>query len=196
MAVRCRVRVLQGPRRLLQHRSEVLLARVALRRVKDEHLAGGADNLPVVQLRGHDAGDPVGERADPVHEVPEAGQSGARLQHAAEDGAHHGQEGDDAAGRLRVGHGDDGHVGKDAAVQEELHDEQQDQALPVRRLVRAHDGEVEAGVREHGADDLERELDDHVGEQEGLPRVGLAGTLADFVQLALRDEQWLDLCFS
>lgn len=83
-------------------------------------------------------------------------------------------------------------MGEGARVDEKLDDEKQDEAL-AGGVLDADNGVVEAGEGEDAREDLVGDLDDDVGDQEGLPRVDLAGALTDFVERALRDEQGLDL---
>ena len=49
------------------------------------------------------------------------------------------------------------------------------------------------GEDEDAGEDLVGDLDDHVGDEEGLPAVGFAGSLADLVERALADEKRHDL---
>ncbi|TKW53776.1 hypothetical protein CTA1_1208 [Colletotrichum tanaceti] len=171
---------------------EVLAAGLVGGRVEDGGLGGGAGDGAAVQLGADDAGDPVGEGGDAVHEDPEAGQGGRGLQDAAEGQAHEHEQGDHAGGGLGVGEGGDGHVGEGAGVDEELDGEEQHQDLAGGGLD-ADDGVVEAGPDEEAGEDLVGDLDNDAGEHEGLPGVGLAGPLADLVEGALGDEVRLDL---
>ncbi|KAI6758696.1 hypothetical protein HG530_010936 [Fusarium avenaceum] len=52
---------------------------------------------------------------------------------------------------------------------------------------------VETGEHENAGKNLVRYLDENVRDHESLPRVRLAGSLSDFVQVTLGDEMWLDL---
>ena len=84
-------------------------------------------------------------------------------------------------------------MGEGAGVDEELDGEEQDQGLPGPRGLGADDGVVEAREGEDAGEGLVGDLDGDVGDQEGLPRVGLAGALADLVEGSLGDEEGLDL---
>ena len=140
-----------------------------------------------------DARNPVGEWGHVVHEDPESGEGELGLENACENGAHHGEEDDDTRCGLGVGEGSDGHVCEGRGVDEELHCEEEDQALAGGVLLGAHDGVVEAGEGEDAGEDLVGDLDGDVGDDEGAPRVGFGGAFADFVEGALGDEEGLDL---
>ena len=68
-----------------------------------------------------------------------------------------------------------------AGVNEELDAEEQDEALALRAL-HADDGVVEADVGNNARKDLVRELDDDVGDHEGLPVVHLSRPFTDLVK--------------
>lgn len=60
----------------------------------------------------------------------------------------------------------------------------------------AHDRVVEAGIHENASKSLPGDLDNDVGNDESLPRIGLARSFSNFVQVTLGDEVRLDLYMS
>lgn len=70
----CIFGILQLPRRLRQECLEIFATRLSGRWIKDRSLALGTGHDSAMQLRRHDAPDPVGKRRDAVHEDPEPGQ--------------------------------------------------------------------------------------------------------------------------
>ena len=54
-------------------------------------------------------------------------------------------------------------------------------------------GVVVACIGENTGDDHIRNLNDEVGEKEGHPGIGFAGSFANFVKISLSDKERLDL---
>lgn len=145
-----------------------------------------------MQLSGDDASDPVGEGTGAVHEDPETREGIGGLQDTTEDNGHHREDDDDRGGSVSIGHGNNGHVCECTGVDEELDDEEKNKTLALR-ILDSDNGVVEAGKDEDTSDDLVWDLDDNVGDDESLPGVRFAGTLADFVERSLGDKEGLNL---
>lgn len=120
---------------------------------------------------GRDHGtDPVCEGRDSVHEDPESGQSRRRLHHTAESERHGEKKDNNCAGSFGVGKSGNNHLSECAGVDEELNAEQKNGHLTDGARY-SDDGVEVAGVNEDTGDNHVGDLDDDVGDQEGLPAV-------------------------
>jgi len=139
-----------------------------------------------------DSTDPVCERGDAVHKNPETRKCGGGLHDTTESQRHSEEQGDDCTGGFGIREGGDNHVCEGGGVDEELDAEDEDEALLGGGLD-SDDGVVVASPDEDAHHNLVGDFDDDVGDEEGLPGVGLAGAFADFVEGALGYEEGHDL---
>ena len=144
-ALRRRGRVHQLTGRGAQKIGEVRPAGLAERRIETAEFVGGAGDGAAVHPRGRHAVDEVGQRADAVHEDPEPGQRLRGLHDAIEGEDEREHEGGDVAGGCGIGEGGNEHLRKGAGEDEELHAEEEDEALALGGLD-AVDAVVVGGV--------------------------------------------------
>jgi hypothetical protein len=76
---------------------------------------------------------------------------------------------------------------KGAGIDEQLNDEEEYEPLPDRCL-NANNGVVETRPDENTSDDLVRDLDNDVGDDECFPRVRLAWSFSDLIECPLGQE--------
>jgi hypothetical protein len=167
---------------------EICAACLTGRGIKDRNLAVAAVHLAACEHGGDEAADPVCEWRNAVHEQPKSRELAGRLQDTVEQDAHEGEQGDEARCCFGVGQRGDSHASECRRVDEQLHHEQEDQALTFAGLVCADDGVVEACKGEHAGEDAVGNFDDNVGDHESDPGVCFAGALARLVERALSDE--------
>lgn len=172
--------------------SHVLAAGLAGRWVENARLSRIAHNWFSVQLRGNNTTNPIREWRYTVHEDPETRKCVRCLHDTVEDQGHGKQKCDNSSGSLSVGHGNDAEMCECTGVDEEFNEEEQDQTLLQRSLDTLNSVVVRA-KDEDGQDDVVRNFDHDVGQDEGFPGVGFAGAFPDFVERALVDEERHDL---
>jgi len=172
--------------------SHILATSLTGRWIENAGFSRIAHNWFSVQLRSNNTTNPVRKWRHAIHEDPETRKCVRCLHDTVEDQGHGKQECDNSGGSLSVRHGDDTEMCECAGVDEELNEEEQDQSL-LQRSLNTLDSVVVRAKDEDSQDDVVRNFNHDVGQDEGFPRVGFAGTFSDFVQRALVDEERHDL---
>lgn len=81
---------------------------------------------------------------------------------------------------------------KRAGPYKELHQEEQDKALPIRSL-NSQDCIVPDTKYDYSHENLVRQLCQNLRDEKRLPGIRLGRPLSDFVQFSIRDELWHNL---
>lgn len=83
-------------------------------------------------------------------------------------------------------------MGKGAGINEELDQEEKNNTL-LQRSLNSLNSVVVGTKDQNGQNDVVRDFNNNIGEEEGLPGICFARSFADFVERALTDEERHDL---